>query len=370
MRIQPRPEDFIPVLRPKELGVDKLPAQRIPVGQPDDYKPCAGLLPGGELLLVAFRSRSLHDGVHENIVLFRSNDDGLTWSAPQPLDLPGREPYLTVLRDGTVFATVHLLAQDVRNRDGYLHSYLHRSTDGGRTWATLRIGPRGFPRKAHTMTSRNVLELPDGTLLLGVDSSGGRAFLWRSKDGGETWDPSQPCDTGGFTNTFSYFGEAVLWLTRAGKIFAVVRTNSTMHPIAGRPVPGGQGDHRDRMMLYASPDDGRSMRKVMDLGDYGEMYPSVLRLKDGRLLLTFTVRGLKLPLGVQAAFGVGTDDGVTFDFERDRLVLDSKTPRDKVSGGGFGPTVQLADGTLVTAYSYRGADDKTHIEVARWRLPE
>ncbi len=42
----------------------------------------------------------------------------------------------------------------------------------------------------------------------------------------------------------------------------------------------------------------------------------------------------------------------------------------KSQGGGFGPTVQLADHTLVTSYSYRGSDDKTHLEVVRWRLLE
>jgi len=31
--------------------------------------------------------------------------------------------------------------------------------------------------------------------------------------------------------------------------------------------------------------------------------------------------------------------------------------------------VQLADGTLVTSYSYRGEDDQTRLEVVRWRLP-
>ena len=31
-------------------------------------------------------------------------------------------------------------------------------------------------------------------------------------------------------------------------------------------------------------------------------------------------------------------------------------------------TVQLADGTLVTSYSYRGNDDEPHLEVVRWRL--
>lgn len=38
-------------------------------------------------------------------------------------------------------------------------------------------------------------------------------------------------------------------------------------------------------------------------------------------------------------------------------------------GGGFGPTVQLEDGTLVTSYSYRDGDDRTRLEVVRWRLP-
>ena len=50
-------------------------------------------------------------------------------------------------------------------------------------------------------------------------------------------------------------------------------------------------------------------------------------------------------------------------------MLDTRTPIGKSQGGGFGPTVQLKDGTLVTSYSYRGKDDKTHLEVARWRIP-
>ena len=49
-------------------------------------------------------------------------------------------------------------------------------------------------------------------------------------------------------------------------------------------------------------------------------------------------------------------------------MLDTKTPKDKPSGGGFGPTVQLDDSTLVTSYSYRQADNKLRCEVVRWRL--
>ena len=51
-------------------------------------------------------------------------------------------------------------------------------------------------------------------------------------------------------------------------------------------------------------------------------------------------------------------------------MLDTRTPVGKYQGGGFGPTVQLEDGTLVTSYSYRGEDDKTHLEVVRWKPPQ
>ena len=49
-----------------------------------------------------------------------------------------------------------------------------------------------------------------------------------------------------------------------------------------------------------------------------------------------------------------------------------RTLQDSLSGGGFGPAVQLEDGTLPTAYSYAGKDryrTDLHIEVVRSRLP-
>ena len=67
-------------------------------------------------------------------------------------------------------------------------------------------------------------------------------------------------------------------------------------------------------------------------------------------------------------------EGFEFDFQHDRIMLDTKTPIGQMSGGGFGPTVQLNDGTLVTCYSYAGTgkwgdDDYSCTEVVRWRLP-
>src|SRR5262249_27555003 len=147
---------------------------RIALGEDDDYKPCLGLMPDGELLLTAFHQHKKPEGkVLEQNLVFRSGDGGKTWSEPTKLDLLGREPYLTVLRDGTIFLTGHLLAQDVRNKYGYTHGYLHRSTDRGKSWETIRIESEAVKPKAANHTSRNVLEMPDGTLYLGVDYDGG-----------------------------------------------------------------------------------------------------------------------------------------------------------------------------------------------------
>ncbi len=369
------PGSTIGVRNPQTLAVDVLPADRVPVGVPDDYKPCIARLPSGELLLVAFHQHQLGGKkIREEIKLFRSRDGGCTWSAGRVLKgLLGREPYLSVLRDGTVLITVHLLPQDIRNKIGHTHSYVHRSGDGGRTWTTTRIHPDGWPAAAQPYTTRNVLELADGSLLLGVsDRVRGRDAILRSSDGGRTWSGGRAARVEGIRKDypFQFFGEAVLWAAQSGTLYAIARVDSKYFPpLKSGPAPASGSDQFDRMILYTSTDAGGTWKPARDFGDYGEMYPGVLRLKDGRLLLTFTVREVKPPLGVRAVPGREEADGFRFDFAHDRLMIDTKTPAGRASGGGFGRTVQLDDGTLVTSYSYRDAKNATHVEVARWRLP-
>ena len=94
-----------------------------------------------------------------------------------------------------------------------------------------------------------------------------------------------------------------------------------------------------------------------------------LRLQDGRLLLTFTVRSNSTDgysLGLRAI--ISTDDGKSWNFRRDRLVLSSVNHG--ASGGGFGNTVQLKEGALVSCYSYRVKEGMPHVETIRWSLPD
>ncbi len=364
-------EPQITIKNPLKLKGASLAAERIPLGEPDDYKPCIALLPSGELLVTAFHQHKKPGGkIMEQNLLWRSADGGKTWAGPEKLNLLGREPYLTALKDGVVFLTGHLLPQDIRNQQGYTHGYLHRSTDAGKTWTSLRIPSEKIKPGASNHTTRNVLEMEDGSLLLGVDYDGGGGpyFMWRSTDRGKTWDRSQTCQPLDFKSRYGFFGgETWLWTTRAGGILALVRVDSNELPILNQPT-SGKDDQDDHFILYHSSDRGKTFRRRRDLGDYGEMYMSLLRLQRPKLLLTLTVRKRNPPLGVQAILGEEQNDDIHFDFQHDRILLDSKTGA-RYQGGGFGPTVQLADGTLVTSYSYRGHDDKTHVEIVRWRLP-
>lgn len=370
-------ESFIAVRNPQALP-PRISAERIPLGITGDYKPSLALLPGGELLLVMFNQVDKGGGkVREDMIHFRSADGGKTWGERQVLPLLGREPYFSMLRDGTLFITTHLLPQDVRNTDGYIHSYVHRSADGGKTWSTLRIGAEDVPgvaEKTWTHTSRNVLELQDSTLILGVSAGSSVDYLWRSKDKGKTWDRSLACMVEGFDvkkQGFPWHAETVFWQAGNGDLLAIARCHSgALSALKNSEIPQGD-DSVERMALFRSRNGGGTWTLEPEMGnDYAEHYQAVLRLQDKRLLFTFTVRGLRPPLGLQAVLGTEKPDGFAFDFKSDRLVLDERTPTDKPSGGGFGNTVQLPDGQLVSAYTYRGEDGIVHAEVLRWALPE
>src|SRR5262249_48089677 len=148
---------------------------------------------------------------------------------------------------------------------GYTHSYVHRSTDGGRTWQRRRIGPEGFPARAVAMCSRNVVELLDGTLLLGVgvneQEAGRLAWLWKSRDGGQTWKSSVPVKLGTYQprpyhNYDAFFTEDFTFVNRAGTLLHFLRCGppSPMYPMNdGRRVPQGD-DGIDRMLRCESTD--------------------------------------------------------------------------------------------------------------------
>ena len=138
----------IHVYHPRTLGTWSIEAQRLDLGE--GYKPSLALLPDGELVLVSLdHTGDPAAGTYtESMPLRRSTDGGRTWTEPlSAADVIGREQWLSCSRNGTLFISSHLLEQDTNNRAGITHSYLHRSTDGGRTWARTRILLEGAARR-------------------------------------------------------------------------------------------------------------------------------------------------------------------------------------------------------------------------------
>lgn len=350
--------------------------ERVPIGSVGDYKPCIVRFANGELVITTFRGATLPNGQYvEPASLFRSFDGGKRWSREELPSILGREPYVTVTSDGTMLMTTHLLDNDSRNIWGYVCGFIHRSADRGKTWISTRVESEGINPGTTNTTSRNVCQLANGTLLLGVDYADGLGpyFVWKSRDKGLTWEKNLRCVPRDFASQYGFFGgETWLWQSRLGRIWALVRVDSTEIPVRERPFRpiGNPDDQTDHTVLFVSSDEGASFDRVSDIGDYGDMYMSLLRLQDDRLLATWTVRGVTRPFGVRATVGAEINDVLSLSLEENRIILDSATGTGtRSSGGGFGPTIQLDDGTLVTAYSYRGADAQTYVEVVRWNAP-
>jgi len=384
-------------VRNSNLLPGQLTAERIDLGTA--YKPSLARLPDGELIIIALFTEGTPQLPHEFSKMARSSDNGHTWSAWQTVesspgvDLHGKEQYLQVFDDGipgnddVLLATSVINSTDIHNTFGYLHALVSRSTDGGLTWEQTKLGPvpGGSPI---TQPSRNIIQMPDGTLLMGAGkhaTPGNESHVYTSNDLGVTWqagpDIVHPTYTNyqsttiPYQNTGGFFSEADLRLNNAGELVNVFRL-APFEPLfpMGPNAPSGS-DQPSRMMMSTSPDAGVTWTDLVDVGTpsqegYGQHYMHTIKLADGRLMMTFTKRSVNQPLGLRAVFS--HDDGETWDFDNDHLIIDQNTPAGFASGGGYGGTIQMTDGSLISTYSYHDTVSGSlnyQTEVVHWSLP-
>ena len=178
-----------------------------------------------------------------------------------------------------------------------------------------------------------------------------------------------------YDNEVGFFQESFTHLNGAGELLQWIRLDrgSPMYAMHADKPTGN--DNADRLIFTKSTDGGLTWSNVEDfpkytgtLEPYGQMYPRVTPLHQGRTLMTYTKRSGTPPLGLRAV--LSTDGGDTFDFQNDVLILDENTQPGWPSGGGFGNTVQLPDGSLISCYSYATSPQTDpYTEVVRWRLP-
>lgn len=314
----------------------------------------------GELLLVYSGGRVAHVCPYGRVELMRSKDDGAHWTQPEVLlDTPidDRDAGICETASGALLVTTFTsLAYEQRlaanpawvqaaqarttpeQRRALLGNWMLRSADGGMTWSA--------PYRVPVNSPHGPVALKDGRLIypgkaLWADE---RVGVAESKDDGVTWSwlaeiPARETD-----KAASDYHELHGVEASDGRILLQIRNHSKVN-------------ERETLQCV-SRDGGKNWSKPEAIGVWG--LPShLLRLRDGRLLMTYGYR--RQPHGNLAR--VSEDHGATWSAP---LTISA----DGVGGDlGYPSTVELGDGSLLTAWYERMADQSNAVlRQARWRL--
>lgn len=168
----------------------------------DDRNPALGEAPDGALVVGFWRTATYSpEGRYDpNLTdkerstwVTRSTDGGRTWSEPAPIDTAEiglGSPFgrMVTLPDGAMLMAIYGFQVrrpgEAVERERH-HSYVYRSTDGGRTWS--RHAEIGDGRQQLNETS--LVRLPDGRIRAAIRARATDLWLSDSRDGGLTWSP-------------------------------------------------------------------------------------------------------------------------------------------------------------------------------------
>ena len=341
----------------------------------DDWK-AFGLvqMDNGEVVVVG-TGKSEEDG--EDTVIAFSSDRGGTWSEFESIpDITGRPMMLAYLGGGNLT---------------FVTGQRHFSSDYGRTWSeSVEVplasnggvwGTEGNPlveRDAQGTVTRMAevgwnMGPPDDKVNYPEEPE--NAFMRWSDDGGRTWrDEIRPQEWRwqetyeGKTYTRGV-SEGSLVRAANGWLVAALRTDM---PARYLNVP--HEDHAEGTGVSISQDDGRTWSPVHEntLYDAGRMHANLLRMPNGDLVMTVTVRqdvrGGKLASyqrGCEAI--ISHDNGLTWDLESKYILeewqfLDRDQPH--IGPCGHLYSVLLDDGAILTAHNNYLSKG---ISLIRWR---
>ena len=305
--------------------------------------------------------------------LIRSKDGGRTWDPSTKVTVLGCteytsnwDPAITRLSDGTLIVALN---QRFRAREGrisfwynWIGTYVLKSTDGGYTWSDP-IPVNVHPMK-HGGTRTGPLELPNGRLLLGLygrltdyEEYGGyearRAYLVKSDDKGDTWE---------HFSTLAYDPAGIIYYQEP----ALVRLDNGTLVCMLRAEKAPSFTH-DALYVTYSDDDGASWSLPKRLKIWGYP-PHLLKLNDGRILLTYGYR--RDEGGVK---GLISEDGYTWDPSQIFTITtggNASTNCDGMGGWhiGYPSTVQLEDGTILTAYHQYDQNNLQYIRATLYEI--
>ncbi len=293
------------------------------------------VLPDGTIAAAIFNQPN-HGTSAGDVDVWTSGDDGATWQyagtpAPHEPNTNRMNHAAGLAADGDLL----VISSGWSNvppsgfRSGILDPWLCRSSDNGETWtvdttSVPNVSPRGYP----IVPYGDIVEGADGVLRAAVYDWPGysprieRAYIMHSYDGGATWGDFVALDPSNIRN------ETTLLNLNGDNWLAVARTLG------------------EDMYYYRSTDNGRTWQPQGQITGYYEHPGHLMRLQDGRILLTYgdrnSVAGVQ---GIEVL--VSDDEGASWDLNY--RVCDYLGP-----DGGYPSSVQLADGQILTAFYASG----------------
>jgi hypothetical protein len=318
----------------------------------------------GDLLLVYSGGRDAHVCPFGRVDLMRSRDGGKSWSWPETLmdsAIDDRDAGICETASGALLVTTFTsLTYESRmknltpeqqarwdavqrrisavQRRQLLDTWMLRSTDGALTWSTPFRVPLNSPHGPTVLSGGRLLYA--GKQLW---EPGAKVGVCESTDDGKSWRwlsdiPSRPGDG------VKEYHELHAVEAANGHIIVHIRNHN----------PRNNGE----TLQSESTDGGRTWSVPRSIGVWG--LPSyLLRLRDGRLLMTYGYR--RPPFGNQAR--ISADHGQTWS---EPVTLSDDAMSVDV---GYPSTAELGEGSLLTVwYETLKSSPKAVLRQATWRL--
>jgi hypothetical protein len=321
--------------------------------------PKLALLPNGDVLAAVY-NQPVHGVRPGDVELHASTDGGVTWSKRGTAtrhtgDSARFNHALGVTRTGNIIVLAGGWDYHPRDEKGtyrkkkLLRPTAARSNDGGRTWTTTDSFPNGAD--GMTLVPFGSIETgADGALRVAAYSYNSEAkprvdvcYSAVSRDDGVTWTLGSVVGQPAANETDLVHLGGGRWLAAARNL----------------GPPGGRGHSTD---IYASDDDAKTWRLLATPTEANQHPADVLKLADGRVVLTF---GDRRPDHLGVAVMISGDAGKTW------TAAAPLTAGILTRDAGYPSSVQLKDGTIVTGYYASKSQQYSGYQfgVVRWRLP-
>ncbi|MBP1990663.1 sialidase family protein [Paenibacillus eucommiae] len=308
---------------------------------------------GSSSLSVVYRTGAPHVGISGTLAVSNSNDGGKSWSDPvevAPRYDDVRNPAYGVNNEGHLVlgyweAKQHIYEED---QEGHGLKYVPAaaederykvaamftvvSKDGGKSWSE----PVSYTSKFLTLASPygRIITSSDGTLYMSVygtlrepvEGIKNACILVRSTDGGVTWGDESLVAMGFNETSYAFLPD--------GTLFAAARNDQRYSYIS----------------TLFSKDNGRTWSEPVQITRDYEHPADVTVLQSGKLLLTFGRR--VRPYGCGAL--LSEDGGQTWNRNEEVLLAGDGAESLDV---GYPSTVQIEDGTIITALYYASGSD-------------